>query len=194
MKPTIQPIRDLRRSGSALFVTVFICIAIRPAAVVGHAGFSYYGNLRTTLLPFCAGILISAWFLLRAAVALNRSTPNPAQKLCHGLEIVALSMLGIVITPSFSSITVLRVFHVLFGTVIFASAALLSVRHIVWVRGKLADWLLLASQILAIAIACLSFSFLDVFNVMLPAQLLAACAFSILLLRSLDSWLPAKKI
>jgi len=184
MHHSAYPIKYLRTSALSLYPTVVVCIALRPSAVMTHYGFSYYGNLRATLLPFCVGLVTAAYYLWRAAKVLAAEPVYQLYRLADGLKLMALSILGIVVTPSLSVMPPIRLAHVVFGTAIFAAASILSMRYLVWVRCGALDWMLLTCQMLSVLMAFMSFEFLDAFKLMLPAQLMAATAFSLLLLRT----------
>jgi hypothetical protein len=161
---------------------VAVCMLLDPTAIISHSGFSYYGNLRRTIIPYGLSIVGSAYFLIRAC-QLMKSTAV-ARSFRVGLEGIAVALLGIVATPSLAAFSPLQDLHVLFGLFIYAAQAALSLHFLIHVRGAVMDWFLLCCQLAAVVLAVLSFHAVNMLSVMLPAQLLAVCSFGALLIRA----------
>lgn len=168
-------------SASSFIATVAICIILQPADILAHSGLSFYGNFQRTILPYGLGLVMTAYFLLRACYLLKNQV---ARSFRLGLEAVAVGLLGIVATPSFSSFKVIQDLHVLFGLLIFTTLAGLSLHYLIHVEGKLFDWILLVLQFVAIVIVALSFHAVGILSLMLPAQVLDIGSFGTLLIRA----------
>lgn len=172
----------LSLSGAIFLVAVVICVLLQPAAVLSHDGISFYGNFQRTFLPYGIGLVGTAYFLLRACSTLNNT--QVARSFRVGLEAVAVAVLGIVATPSFSQVILIQDLHVLFGFIIFVTLAVLSLHYLGREGRYPLDWALLALQLIAIIVAALSFRAIGILDLMLPAQILAIVSFGTLLLRA----------
>lgn len=172
-------------SCGSFLVAVAGCVLIDPPDWIAHDGFSFYGNFRSTIIPYGIGLTASAFFLLQATRHLRDSEAARAFRL--GLQCIGIGLLGIVVTPSYSQIKLIDDLHVLFGLVIFVTQAVLSLRYLIRVRGDWLDWLLLGLQLVAIVLVGLSFRRIHIVSVMLPAQVLAIVAFMSLLIRAVSS-------
>lgn len=186
-------LRYLQLSGLSLSIAVAVCLTMQPSPVFTHYGLSYYGNFRATLLPFCIGLVMSGYFLWRAASAFGKGIAGPIGRIKIGLQTISVSMFGLLATPSLSMAMVVKSAHVCFGTVIFAGATLLTVRYMIGAGAKLADRLLMGCLLAALVVICLSFEMLGVLKLMLPGQLMGGCAFSFLLLRSVGRWAEVRQ-
>ncbi len=173
-------------SSIAFVVTVVLCTVIYPHDLLTHSGLSNFGNLRITIFPYSVGLVATSYFLLRANRALAELTTLAARSFRMGLEGIALALLGILATPSGSTISFVQDLHVLFGFVIFVAQAALSLHYLIKARGDVLDWLLLALQLVAIGLVVLSFYAIGILHLMLPAQLLAIVAFDALLIRAVS--------
>ena len=166
--------------------TVIVCLVLYPHDLLTHSGISNFGNLKITLLPYSIGLVTTSYFLLRASRALSELSSLAARSFRVGLEGIAIALLGIVATPSGSSISYVQDFHALFGFVIFVAQAILSLHYLIKARGDILDWSLLLLQLIAIGLVVLSFYAVGILSVMLPAQLLAIIAFGTLLIRAVS--------
>lgn len=171
-------------------MTVGLCVFIQPSAVLSYFGLSYFGNFRETVLPYGIGLTLTAYFLLRACQTLR--TIPAGQSFRPGLECVAIALLGIVATPSLSSLWIIKNLHVFFGLMIFVVHAGMSLHYLIRVRTDRMGWGLLVIQVIAIIAAALSFPSIAIINLMLPAQTVAIGSFGALLLRAVRP--PAKTI
>jgi len=166
-------------------VAAIVCVALRPSDVLSYDGLSFYGNFRETLLPYGLGLVATSYFLLRACLTLVDS--QVARSFRAGLEIIAIALLGIVATPSFSYLWFVQDLHVVFGLVIFIAQAVLSLNYLRHAEHTTFDTILLTLQVLAIVVAALSLHEIHALSLMLPAQLLAVVAFDTLLLRAVHA-------
>ena len=183
----------LRLSGYCFGMTVLGCVLLRPGDVLSHDGLSFYGNFRQTFPLYALGLGATAYFLLRAAGALAGGWQ--VWRFCRGLEAIAVALLGIIVTPSFSGVWLVQDLHVLFGLAIFVTQALLSLGYLRAAPGDGWQRLLLGLQLLAIVLVSLSFRTVGLLDLMLPAQVLAIAAFGGLLRRAVTvaPRLPALK-
>lgn len=181
-----RAVRYLWLSIALFMTTTLVCVALQPDGVLSHAGLSYFGNFGLTLTPYSIGVVATAYFLLRACYTLGSPQGLISRSFRYGLEGIAIGLLGIVATPSLSSLHFVRDVHVAFGILIFITQAVLSLRYLIKVRGGAADWALLALQLCAIVVVGLSTGRIGVLNLMLPAQLLAVLTFFALLIRAVN--------
>lgn len=175
--PHVQ--HNLQLSGVLFVLTVIICVCIKPNDIFTHDGLSFYGNYAKTLIPYGVGLAATAYFIVRAGHDIGQD--KQLLPLRYGLEVLAIGLLGIIATPSFSPSTTIDDMHVTFGFIIFLTQALFSLRYIIKSPG---DWLLVSLQFAATACVALSFSSLNIFDFMLPAQFAAIITFSALHLRA----------
>lgn len=164
--------------------TVVLCIALEPSDIFTHDGLSFYGNFHKTFLPYGIGLVATAYFVIRACQTLRDT--QAARSFRVGLEGIAIALLGIVATPSFSSVALIQDLHVIFGFVIFVTQAGLSLHYLIKARGGWLDWMLLGGQLAAIVLVALSFHAIGTLNFMLPAQVLAISSFGALLIRAVS--------
>jgi hypothetical protein len=175
---------DLLLCSASFLATVIVCVALRPSDIFSHDGLSYYGNFEHTIIPYGIGLVATAYFLLRACYTLKDTLA--AHSFRVALEAIAIGLLGIVATPSFTHNLAVQDTHVVFGFVIFITQALVSLHYIGRDDPHFIDWMLLASQITAIALVALSFRTIAVLDVMLPAQILATVSFGTILIRAVN--------
>lgn len=165
-------------------LTVLLCVALQPSDILTHDGLSFYGNFHKTFLPYGLGLVATAYFVIRVCQHLRRG--QAARSFRVGLECIAIALLGIVATPSYSSVVLIQDLHVIFGFVIFVAQAVLSLHYLIKARRGWLDWLLLGGQLAAIVLVALSFHVVGVLNFMLPAQVLAIVCFGALLIRAVS--------
>ncbi len=177
--------------GGSFIATVLVCVALQPSGILSHDGLSLYGNYSRTLLPYSIGLVATAYFLLRACRAFVMDS-QAAHSFRIGLEAISIGLLGIVATPSLSTVWFIQNLHVVFGFMIFVTQAFLSLRYLRHVDHGIISKALLGTQMLAIVLVILSFQATNVLDIMLPAQVLATVAFGALLLRAIKtSGIPA---
>ena len=181
-----KSLRYLWLSSLSFAITVVVCTGLYSHSLLTHTGLSDFGNLGSTLLPYSVGLVATSYFLLRACRALGELATLAARSFRAGLEGIALALLGIVATPSGSTISFVQDLHGAFGFIIFVTQAALSLHYLIKARGDALDWLLLALQLVAICLVILSFHAVGVLRLMLPAQLLAIVAFGALLIRAVS--------
>lgn len=163
-------------------LTVMVCVLLQPSNIWGHEGFSFYGNFMHTIVPYSIGLCGVAYCVARAGQALRDT--EAAQSFYRGLMIIALAIVGIVVTPSLSGLWLVQDLHVVFGLVVFMLQALLSLHYLRQGRGGMVDWLLLVLQWVGIVVVALSLRLIGVVALMLPGQVLSILAFDALLIRA----------
>jgi hypothetical protein len=74
---------------------MLLCLLIRPEQAAANYPVSYFGNFRATIVPYAAGFLLCAYWLMRTVVVLP-----PAMRLMRRLLFgVAACTLGVLCTP-----------------------------------------------------------------------------------------------
>lgn len=174
----------LNLSALCFLASVAVCILIRPNDLLSHSGLSIFGNYKNTIVPFGAGLAATAYFLIRFSRSLDKVHSEISKSFKLGLEGIAIALLGIIVTPSWSTIELIQDVHVACGLAIFLLSAILSLNYLIRIRGHWFDWFLLVVQLAAIVLAILSFHTIGILSFMLPAQLLAIVAFGALLVRA----------
>ena len=173
-------------SVSSFVATVLLCSVLQLPPLKSTEGLSYFGNLHETIFVYGLGLTATSYFLLLFCQRLKSFGNQVSDTFRIGLQIVALALLGIVATPSDSSLTLIKDLHVTAGLAIFILQAGLSLNYLIRVKNTAVDWFLLGLQLLAIAVAGLSFHRVGVLELMLPAQFLAVSAFFALLIRAVN--------
>jgi hypothetical protein len=173
---------DLLLCSTSFVATVIVCVALQPSDVFSHDGLSFYGNFANTIMPYGIGLLAAAYFLLRACYTLKDTLAAHSFRIA--LEAIAIGLLGIVATPSFTHILAVQDLHVIFGFVIFITEAMVSLHYIGRDGRYKIDWILLGLQMIAIVLVALSFRTIAILDLMLPAQVLATVSFGTLLVRA----------
>lgn len=178
--------RYLVYSQLATYITFLACIAIAPASLADNSGFSYFGHHRWTVVPFGAGILTAAYFLLRSAEFLPSNART--RKLKIFFRSLPILMTGLVVVPAVGN-GWYDFIHRLFGTALFLAQLGLA-GWLVWrIKNDRLNWLLIILQVSGGLIALIYLNPVQGFE--LQGQLLFQLAFSVLLLRSLilqDGW------
>ncbi len=100
---------------------LLICVAIDPESLSANNGFSYFGALPKTVIPYSLAFLSYAFFLWLASINLNEK-PQSAKVLKIVLVLIAVLMVGLTITPH----TVLANIHKFFGSTLFVTQLLTS--------------------------------------------------------------------
>jgi hypothetical protein len=169
-------------SDATFLATVTTCIALRPSDIFSHDGLSFYGNYKATIWPFGLGLAATAYLLLRAASTIHKTHATRSFRIA--LEVIAIGLLGIIATPSFTHVKTVQDLHVIFGFLIFVTQTIVSLYYLGRQGRHTFDWALLWIQMIAIIMAFLSFHSVAVVDLMLPSQILATVAFGTLLIRA----------
>lgn len=86
----------------SLLSGVFICLVIRSKEAALNYPISYFGNFQDTIIPYAAGFLLCAFWLVRASQAL----PRDLRATRVLLLMIATCALGVLCTPYMVSSTV----------------------------------------------------------------------------------------
>lgn len=132
----------------AFFSLLAVCIIIRPAGLVVNSGISYYGNHAQTLVPFVLAFLINSYLLWQAASAIGDN--NKIDKyLKIVLKVVAISMIGILLTPyNVLNMVGLNLVHRTIGTAMFSVQMIMAVAIVIsGYRDKVNIFLLMAATL-----------------------------------------------
>jgi hypothetical protein len=165
----------------SLVATVMLLLLIDPQALTSRSGISYYGNFLDTLLPYAVGLGLTGFFLVRAANSLPHRGHKP-NMIRLALRVSALSLAGIVVTPSLAS-NFTGFWHGAFAGLLFFTQATVTWKLAAELWRNLIDRTLIVLHIVSVAAIVLSFRWFSLFDVMIPAQVTAATAFGILCMR-----------
>jgi hypothetical protein len=77
---------------------IAVCALIRPAGLGANDGASYYGDFRTTVIPYAIGYFTCAALYWRAATTLSREFPS-AQRIANAVKAVAVAIASLVLAP-----------------------------------------------------------------------------------------------
>lgn len=176
---TPQATKYLRYSQVSFVACVAVCVWLTPEVFFSHSGISYFGNFRHTLAPYLLGLGLTSYFMYKASVSMLDGPK--AVKLRRALQLNALLLLGVMLTPSYASPPI-RALHLFFGPALFALQIVVSYKlaRLQWTG--LRQRMLLAAQTAAVVITILSFRHAHVLSLMIPAQTVAIVAFSQLLI------------
>ena len=98
-----------------------ICIFLDPRSLADNNGFSYFGAIGKTVVPYSLAFLIYAFFMWLASNSIKQKNQS-AKFLKIVLIIMALFMVGLTVTPH----TVLVNVHKFFGTSLFVTQLITS--------------------------------------------------------------------
>ena len=163
------------------FAMLAVCIPLAPRAIRHHLGVSYFGTNPTTVPAYVIGLLLTGYFLVKAAHALPQHAA-PFRTLSEILLILAILVVGVCLTP-YSVDAVFDWAHVTASMVLFIVELGLAIWLVVGpCRGTRAAGLL-AFQVGGALIAFLSE--LRIVHHMLLGETLTQLAFGALLVRCL---------
>ncbi len=184
MNPKLPALKYIVRSQVILYFTFVLCIVLASASLADNSGFSYFGRHKLTIIPFGAGLLASAYYLLKAASSLKDLTQHRLLRL--SLTVVAPLMAGIVVVPAIGD-SWYDLFHRLFGSSLFV-IQLCMASWLVWqARKSPINWLILALQVTGGIISLVYLHPARGFE--LQGQLLFQVGFTIILLKNLPKML-----
>lgn len=178
--------------GQLSFLTAFIfCLLLNHDEVLSHNGFSFYGNFVETIVPYAIGLGLCAWFLGKAADEI----PQPGRQaglLRLVLRVTAISLLGLMLTPSFAS-KPSAFMHVFFGSIMYGTQAFAAWQLFAkWWQNPI-DRALLILQLVATAAVLLSFRRIGILDVMMPAQVAELIGFGLLCMRTIGRLEPESR-
>ncbi|HEX5447980.1 MAG TPA: hypothetical protein VFW90_02150 [Candidatus Saccharimonadales bacterium] len=181
--------RELVLSQIILYVAVIVCIVLAPGSLGKNEGLSYFGHHPITILPFGAGLLLSAFYVIKGASHF-KSRPKVA---FFGwlFPLMAGLMAGIVAAPAVGD-GFFDLAHRIFGSILFVCELLLAFWLLKNVRGDRLNWLIFGFQWLGGIIAAIYLSPAQGFSI--EGQLLFQVSFSVLLMRSLTTMATHPKI
>ncbi len=156
-----------------------VCISLAPQAVAHHLGLSYVGTDTATIPFYVIGLLLTGYFLIKAAHALPQHIA-PCRTLSEILLVLAILVVGVCLTP-YSVDAAFDWAHVTASTVLFVLELGLGI----WLvtgpcRGTRAA-ALLAVQVTGALVAFLSE--VGIVHRMLVGEILTQLAFGVLLVR-----------
>ena len=179
-------IKYIVRSQIILYASFAICILISPASLADNSGFSYFGHHKLTIIPFGAGLLATAHYLLKAAGKLGEAKQQMIVRI--SLTAMAPLMAGLVVVPAIGT-GWYDLIHRIFGSSLFAIQLLLA-GWLVWhTRKSIINWLALVLQFTGGVISLLYLHPAQGFE--LQGQLLFQLAFTVILIRSIRYALAA---
>ncbi|HTH71884.1 MAG TPA: hypothetical protein VL737_00795 [Candidatus Pristimantibacillus sp.] len=171
-------IRYIYLSELSFVMAAVLCLLINAKVLFTSDGISFYGNFRNTIVPYVVGLALSGWFLARAADHLP-ADGRENRLLRTALRISAISLMGIIITPSFAG-GLTSFVHVSFGGFLFLTQAVVSWSLLGSFWSNWTDRLLFMAHIAAVVAIILSFRRIGLLNLMIPAQVTALLAFGAL--------------
>ncbi|HET9850583.1 MAG TPA: hypothetical protein VFP35_03105 [Candidatus Saccharimonadales bacterium] len=167
-------------SQAVLYGSFLLCVLIAPASLAANNGLSYFGVHPLTAIPFGAGLIISAYLIFSA---LGRWQANLHKPVRRALQVVALLMIGVVLTP-YSISSWFDYLHTAIGTCLFVIQLIVAF----WIIKKggwhWRDVLLLAIQVAGGVIALIYLKLDQGF--LLQGQVIFQLAFSGILLNNLE--------
>jgi hypothetical protein len=154
--------------GLALILSL-IFIAIRPAGLAVDEGFSYYGNFANTVIPYVACFVVYAFCLWKASELVRNKI------LVYSIRVMALMLIGLVMTPS----NIINSLHMVFGTVLFVLQLLISFWIAGWYDRRLINIVLAVIELIG---GLISFYYLSKpYGILLQGQAIFQLAFAFLL-------------
>jgi cytochrome bd-type quinol oxidase subunit 2 len=108
---------------------LIVCVILKAQGLSANGGISYYGDHRTTILPYIFALLGAAYFTIRVAEQLVSPELAVAK---HILTAIGLLTIGIMVTPDALS-KFMDDLHRACGTILFTLQLLLSC----WIIGRL---------------------------------------------------------
>ncbi len=181
--PRSKGVRGLLLAGQiGLVGGLLVCFVLRPGIIAGPKGFSNYGVLVRTIVPYTLAFLVAAACTVLAARGLESTEPQVA-RLRQGLYLLAILYTTVLLsTYPYHSTPVLRSLHLAAGTTLFAWQVLFAA----WlVRSAGRDWpndglftLLLIGSLLSLL------SLTGFAHSLARGQALTIVAFGLILLRS----------
>lgn len=171
-------VRYIYLSELSFVMAAVLCLLINARVLFTSDGISFYGNFRNTIVPYVVGLSLSGWFLARAADYLPRDG-RENRLLRLALRISAICLMGIIVTPSLVG-GLTSFVHVSFGGFLFLTQAVVSWSLLGSFWGNWTDRLLFVLHIAAVVMIILSFRWIGVLNLMIPAQVIALLAFGAL--------------
>lgn len=150
----MNAVRNLIYAQVSFFGFLLIAILMTPAAFDNNHGLSYYGEHKSTAIPYGLGFLLTGFFLMKAASSLPNKT-RPFKKLAVGLEILVILLIGVFLTPDTLNAFFNWAHYIVAASLFIFELGLAFWLTVWWCRDWLAGWLL-AVQLAAGIVAMLS--------------------------------------
>ena len=99
------------------FALLLVCILMLPQGVTMNRGFSYYGDIERTVIPYSLAFLVSGIFSLLASLYLPDNMPFRVIK--YTLRLM-LPLLGVIVITTFSLAPLPVAIHIGFGVALFS--------------------------------------------------------------------------
>ena len=81
---------------TGLLLSILICIILMPQSLFANDGISYFSAHKVTILPYSAGLLLTAWFSFKVA----QSLPDNSYKVVKaGFRTFSIMLLTVVAVP-----------------------------------------------------------------------------------------------
>ncbi|MGA3150147.1 MAG: hypothetical protein ABSD10_00805 [Candidatus Saccharimonadales bacterium] len=173
-------VRYLAYSQAVFFAAVLLCIAIAPASLAANTGLSYFGVREKTVLIYGIGLILSAYFILKA---LRFAPKVPGMwPVTRGLRLLPPLMAGVAITP-YSIDNWFDWIHHALGITLFSLQLLIAIWLVARSFRDWLNWLLLAAQFAGGIISLIYLA--PSHGLLIQGQLIFQAAFGILLFRNL---------
>lgn len=150
------------------------CVVIRPEGLAANNGFSYFGDHKTTVVPYSLAFILYAFYLWKLS-EITGFMELRLRTLSVLLRIMAVMVIGLLITPS----DLIDSVHVVFGTILFGLQFLVAIWFAGWWQRS---WLTIGLAALVLVGGLMSFYFLlKPHGLLLQGQTIFLLAFSALL-------------
>lgn len=175
-----EVVRYLKYSQVSFFGLLVVCFVLEPTVITSNLGISYYGNHKLTIIPYLLGLLLTSYFIIKAARALPR-TSRAFNAMAEALIALALLIIGVLITP-YSVTTLFDRAHVLASGILFVIELALAIWLVVMTYRDWVSLTLLLVQVIGALIAMVSL--VTSIELMLTGQVITQLAFGLLLIRA----------
>lgn len=175
--------RYLLFSQLIFFGSMLTCLMLRPSVVRANVGVSEFGTVGRTLVPYMTGLLLTSYFMARAAHRLDHHQRRQVI-LADWLLAIAILIIAVSLTP-YSIGSLFDTVHVVITGIAFA----LEIGLAIWLVAEVSKKRLLGSLLavqLAGALVCTA-SLSESFQFMLTGQLISQLAFGGVLILGVDS-------
>lgn len=175
-----EVVRYLKYSQVSFFSLLIVCFVLEPTVITSNLGISFYGNHRLTVVPYLLGLLLTSYFIIKAARAMPR-TSRAFNAMAEALIALGLLIIGVLMTP-YSVTTLFDRAHVLASGILFVVELALATWLVVMTYRDWVSLALLAAQIIGALIATISL--VTSIELMLTGQVITQLAFGVLLVRA----------
>jgi hypothetical protein len=173
-----RPSRYITYGLAAAIVLLTFCIILRPESLNVDNGLSYFGTLKTTIVPYTIAYLLYALSLWKVST-IRFGSLWQHRIFTWVFRIMIVQIIGLLLTPGNSVYDI----HLFFGSGLFVLEVLLSTCLVAWLAFS---WLNVSLVMAEIFSGIASFYFLPwTRGPLLQTQVLFQLAFGILLIRAL---------